>query len=430
MKPQDIFKFSYDALRNRKLRAVLTIIGIAIGPATIVALLASTGGFANQTTAQFTKLGAETILVQPAGRIAVAGAGQVSAFGGSLDANSQRDLASLDGVKTVVPYYSIRGTIRTGSQNYQVSIIALDTEQLQSLFPGISVAQGEIPSSGDITSAIVGYNVAHPGGSNPDLLLNQVLTVTYQNRVQGRTNTETRSFVVKAVLDRFGQGLFVNPDDTVFVVMSAGRLLTKSNDYAGFYVVANSPQDVNAVVSQINERYTNMRAITVSSILSTVQAISSNISNLLISIAAVSVVVAFTGIMTTMMTSVNERVREIGILKALGTPKRGILLVFLSEATLAGLIGGLIGASTGSILAFWVVSSLFGGGGFGFGPVRFGGPGGAGGASASAISITPAISIELFGQAVLLAVIVSVLAGFIPAWKASKLTPVKALSRE
>jgi ABC-type antimicrobial peptide transport system permease subunit len=150
MKQQDIIKFSYNALRSRKLRATLTIIGIAIGPATIVALIAATGGFANQATAQFEKLGAETILVSPVGRIFVAGAAQaapsgVNDGGVSLDSDSQKSLTGLDGVKTVLPYYRVGGTMRTGTQNAQVSIIALDTAQLRSLFPGIQISEGSEP---------------------------------------------------------------------------------------------------------------------------------------------------------------------------------------------------------------------------------------------------------------------------------------------
>jgi putative ABC transport system permease protein len=437
MKQQDIIKFSYNALRSRKLRATLTIIGIAIGPATIVALIAATGGFANQATAQFEKLGAETILVSPVGRIFVAGAAQaapsgVNDGGVSLDSDSQKSLTGLDGVKTVLPYYRVGGTMRTGTQNAQVSIIALDTAQLRSLFPGIQISEGSEPQSSEFTSAIIGYNVAHPGGGSSSLALNQVISVSYTVRNQRQVTTETRSFVVKGILDQFGQGLFLNPDDTIFVTMGTGRLLTKSSTYSGFYVVAKSADDVNGIVEQINERYSNqMRATTVSSILSTVQTITSNISNLLGSIAAVSVVVAFTGIMTTMLTSVNERVREIGMLKALGTPRRGIMMIFLTEAVLAGFVGGLIGAGLGSTLSFWVASSLFGGAlGIG-GPLRLGArPPGQGGAAAPAVSITPAITPELFVGAILLAVGVAILAGIIPAWKASKLTPVQALSRE
>jgi len=440
LKPQDIVKFSYDALRNRKLRAALTIIGIAIGPATIVALIAATGGFAAQATAQFNKLGAETILISPVGRVAVQGQAP-SPFGGnnggaSLDVDSQKELSGLDGVKIVLPYYRVGATLRTGTQNSQVSIIALDTEQLRSLFPGIQISEGSEPGNSEFTSALVGYNIAHPGGASSDLTLNQVVSVSYTVRNQRQVTSESRSFVVKGILNQFGQGLFLNPDETIFVNMGTGRLLTKANTYSGFYVVAKSADDVTDIVGQINDRYSSeMRATTVSSILSTVQTITSNISNLLGSIAAVSVVVAFTGIMTTMLTSVNERVREIGMLKALGTTRRGIMFIFLSEALLAGFIGGLIGATLGSSLSFWVASSLFSGGlGIG-GPVRIGArpPGQGGGAAAAAapaVAITPAITPELFIGAIVLAIIVAVLAGMIPAWKASKLTPVQALSRE
>ena len=438
MKPNDIFRFSYNALRSRKLRATLTIIGIAIGPATIVALIAATGGFANQATAQFQKLGAETVLISPVGRIAVAGQAP-SPFGGnngggvSLDVDDQKALAGLDGVKMAIPYYRVGATMKTGTQNSQVSIIALDTGQLRSLFPGIQISEGSEPGSSELTSALVGYSVAHPGGSSPDLTLNQVVSVSYTVRNQRQSTTETRSFVVKGILNQFGQGLFLNPDETIFVNTGTGKLLTRSNSFSGFYLVAKSPDDVSDVVQQISDRYsTRVRATTVSSILSTVQAVTSNISNLLGSIAAVSVVVAFTGIMTTMLTSVNERVREIGLLKALGTTRRGIMLIFLSEAVLAGFVGGLIGAAMGSSLSFWVASSLFSGSLRLGGPIGGGGrpPGQGGGPATPAVAITPAITPELFGGAVLLAVVVAILAGMIPAWKASKLTPVRALSRE
>jgi len=442
MKLRDIFRFSYNALKSRKLRAALTIVGIAVGPAAIVALVASTQGFAAQATTQFDKLGSQTILVQPVGRFFVLEHGAVGeaqrASGGAaavvLDSAKQNTLAGLDGVKEVLPYYSARGSMRTGSQNAEVSIIATDTGRLRSLFPGIQISDGSFPGSGDLTSAVIGYNVAHPGGGASDLSVGQVISVSYQLRQQGRAFTQTRSFLVDGILDKFGQGLFLNPDNTIFVGIGAGKLLTNSNSYSGFYMVAKTQDDVNNVVQQISDRYgTQMRAITVSSILSTVQSVSANIGNLLGSVAAVSVVVAFTGIMTTMLTSVNERTKEIGLLKALGTPRRGIMTIFLSEAILAGFIGGLVGAVLGSSLSFWVASSLFGGGGLRLGgPIGIGGPRPPGqvGGAASTVSITPLVSPQLFGEAILLSILVAILAGLIPAWKASKLTPVQALRKE
>src|SRR3972149_10089856 len=92
----DIMKFGVTAMKNRKLRAILTIIGIAMGPATITALVAATGGFANQATAQFNKLGAGTVLVTPAGR------------GVTLQADDQAILSKIDGVKLALPFFRLQ----------------------------------------------------------------------------------------------------------------------------------------------------------------------------------------------------------------------------------------------------------------------------------------------------------------------------------
>ncbi|MBI2125741.1 MAG: ABC transporter permease [Thaumarchaeota archaeon] len=423
MRLTDVMKFGINALKNRKLRAILTIIGIAMGPATITALVAATGGFANQATSQFNKLGTGTILVTPAGR------------GVTLQVDDQVILSKLDGVKLALPFFRIQATVRSVSQTSQASIIAIETNQLQELFPGIKINQGSLPNDGEYTAAAVGYNIAHPpGGVSPELNLNQIISFSYQTNVQRQVTTQTRSLAIKAVLDQFGQGLFLNPDDTIFVTLASGRLFSRTTNYAGIYLVAKTPDDVTNIVEQINGLYGNdVRTITVSSILSTVQSVTAGVTNLLGSVAAVSVVVAFTGIMTTMFTSVNERVREIGILKALGTSKRGIMFIFLAEAISTGIIGGLVGASMGSLISYFVASTLFAGG------LRFGGPvGGPGGgprppgagAAAPAASITPAITPELFLGAFLLAIGVSALAGILPAWKASRLTPVEALRKE
>lgn len=418
MRLRDITGFSFEALRNRKLRAILTIIGIAIGPATIIALVAATGGFASAAVTQFDKLGAGTIIVSPAAR------------GVTLNADDQGILSKVEGAKLVLPFFRIGATMRSGGQTSQVSIIAVETEKLQELFPGIELSQGSLPTNGEFTAAVVGFNVAHPpGGALPELNLNQVFSLSFQTRIQGQAATETRSLIVKAILNQFGQGLFLNPDDTVFVTLGSGRLFSRTQNYAGIYVVAKSADDVSRIVGQINALYgTEVRVITVSSILSAVQSVTAGITNLLGSVAAISVVVAFTGIMTTMFTSVNERVREIGILKALGTSKRGILMMFLSEAVVAGLIGGLVGASTGSAASYWVATSLFSGG-FRFGAPFGGAPPRGGVAAPPPIPIVPALTPQLFIGAVLLAVGVAALAGLIPAWKASRLQPVEALAR-
>jgi putative ABC transport system permease protein len=238
---------------------------------------------------------------------------------------------------------------------------------------------------------------------------------------------------VKGVLSEFGVGLFISPDDTLFIPLESGRLLTGTTHYTGVFVIASSREVVNEVTNSISNIYGNkVRIQAVSFILSTIQSITSSVSTILASIASISVIVAFMGIMTSMFTSVYERTREIGVAKAIGYTNTSILLFFLGEAVLTGLIGGTIGSAVGAVFSNFLLL-LFSGG------IRFGGPGGfthppVGGQAAptpqTSLQITPVITPQLLLLAILMATAVGALAGLVPAWRASRLTPVEALRHE
>ena len=195
--------------------------------------------------------------------------------------------------------------------------------------------------------------------------------------------------------------------------------------YNNVLVKASSASIVNQVANEITNLFgsNNIHANTVSSFLSVQQSISQGIGTLLETVAGISVLVAFIGIMTTMFTSVLERTREIGILKALGASGRNIMLTFLSEAALTGFVGGLVGAAHGSALSFLVVVLLQGSSnspGGGGGP-KFAGNGPSSlGSNSPSLVITPAITPELILGAIILASAVGMLAGLFPSWRASK----------
>ena len=421
---RDLVLFSLNALRDRKLRAALTIIGIIIGPAAIVALVGATEGYSHSMTEQFENMGVTTLMVNPN-------------RGVSLTAHDVNEIESIPDVQSVIPYYSVAATINYGGSSTSATIMALDMDSLGVLFPDVTIADGKLPSHTEFTSAVIGFQLANP--SDPEtspIKLNQVVTTSQSTsssarfgmQMGGQTNVATRSFLVVGMLDEFGQGLFINPDDTIFVPLTAGRLLTSSTDYSGLYVIAANADVVTSVSEMITNLYEDdVRVMTVSSILSTVQSVTGGMSTMLVSIAAISVIVAFMGIMTTMFTSINERTREVGLIKALGHTNRTVLLFFLTEAILTGLIGGVIGSLVGATASYLVVSML--GGSFIFG--GFGGPSGGHGASqAQSLAITPVITPELVLAAILMATAVGALAGIIPAWRASRLTPVEALRHE
>ncbi len=444
MKPLDLFKFALKALRERKLRAVLTIIGIVIGPATIVALVGATQGYSSASTSSFQSLGATTIFVSPVGR------------GFSLTTSTVQDIQSLPDVSYAIPYQEASGQITQGGETINVQSLALDLNQLNKVFPSLKLGQGSLPASADPAGAVIGNSIAYPNiKGSVNVTVSQVLTIAsvrtssfaFFSSPGGPSSESTqRSFVVRGIFDAFGQGYLLNPDNSVFVQQSVGQQLLHSTTFNGIIVVASSAGTVNQVTTELTTRFgQDIRTTAVTSLLSTIQSVTQGTTTLLEAVAGTSVIVAFVGIMTTMFTSVLERTTEIGVLKSLGASSRSIMLVFITEASVTGLIGGVIGAGAGAALSYVVISLLSGS--IGFGGLRLGGGGsaatvaragaaggagflgGASSSSATALTISPVITPEIIVIAILIATAVGTLGGLLPAWRASRLTPVEALHR-
>jgi len=441
----DLFRFSTKALTERKLKAILTIIGIMIGPATIVALVGATQGYSNAASGRFSSLGATTVFVSPVGR------------GTTLTSDDISTVEALPGVSSVLAYDEISGQISQGGETVGVTVIATDLTQLEAVIPTLTLAEGSVPASSDQVGAVIGNSIAYPGisGAN-NVSVGQVLTLSNVGRSSftfgggavafggggatggsGSSATTQRSFVVGGIYSRFGQGFGIDPDTSVFVPLSTGQLILHSASYSGIMVVASSAGAVSDVITEIDNLYgQNVRTTSADSLLSSIQSVTSGTTTLLEAVAATSVLVAFIGIMTTMLTSVIERTKEIGILKALGTSSRGIMLTFIAEALVVGLAGGILGAVAGVGLSYLIInllsrSSLGLGGGAG--GVSFVSGGRAAVASSSTasttLSIAPAITPEILAVAVLLALAVGVVGGLLPAWRASRMNPVEALKR-
>src|SRR5580700_7256321 len=167
MRPLGLFRYAMRALTERKLRAVLTILGIVIGPATIVSLVSATQGYSNASTAQFSSLGATTLFVAPVGRSTTLTAADVSL------------IRNFTGVSAALGYQQANGEVTDGSYTISASVVAIDFSQLSSAFPTLTLGQGAVPADSDTVGAAVGYSIANPdlqGASN--FSVNQVLTVS------------------------------------------------------------------------------------------------------------------------------------------------------------------------------------------------------------------------------------------------------------
>jgi ABC-type antimicrobial peptide transport system permease subunit len=250
--------------------------------------------------------------------------------------------------------------------------------------------------------------------------------------IRGAGGGTAYTVLASAILNQYGSALFSNVDDTVFIPMQAVQFLAKTPVYTGIYVITATPDDVANVQSAIETYYSsNVRVVSPGQILSSITSITSQLSLFLGSIGAVSLFVAAVGIINTMFVSVMERTREIGVMKALGFRPRQIMSIFLAEAALTGVVGGVFGLVIGVILAYFMGGMFAGfgiGGGRGF--AGFGGGPGGGSSAAGALTIHPVFSSGLILFSLVFPVVLATLAGLYPAWRASRMNAVVALKYE
>jgi putative ABC transport system permease protein len=220
--------------------------------------------------------------------------------------------------------------------------------------------------------------------------------------------TKRKSFQVKGVLNELGNMLI---DNQVYVSLpAAASLLEKGGEYSGIYVITRDPGLNDEVVERIKEIYgKNIGVTSPKAIAETINRILGTFNAYIQSIAAISLLVGAVGIVTTLFTSVMERTREIGLLKALGFSNETVLALFLAESGVIGLVGGLMGVVAGVGGAHLLsVLTPFGEG----------------------VNINPTFKLGDIAYVWGLSLTLSLLAGLYPAWRASKLSPLTALRKE
>lgn len=415
MTPLATFRVALSSLGSNKLRAGLTLLGIVIGVAAVISLMAIGRGVQQTITSSLQSLGTNLLFVRPGSTTqgGVSG-GQGSAATLTLDdAYALSDPLFAPSVESVAPELRTSGQVVAGRNNTSTQVVGV-TPEYQSVrnFP---VASGQFITSGDVE---LNAQVAVLGATIAQTLYGYRDPVGQPIRINGR------QFQVVGVLDSKGGSFFGSLDDQVLVPITTAyyRLSSQRTPQGGVSVSTINVQVANtnainsaiqevATVLRIRHRITGDDDFTITSQQDTVQTLQQTTNTFVVflgSIAGISLLVGGIGIMNIMLVSVTERTREIGIRKAMGAKRRDILFQFMSEATFLSLGGGGIGVLSGLSLAFLLNGRALLGG------------------QPTQTAFSPDIAI----MALVVSAAIGLFFGIYPAMRAASLHPIDALRYE
>jgi putative ABC transport system permease protein len=337
------------SIREHKLRAALTMLGIIIGVGAVIAVVALGTGAQKAVEDRIASLGANVLSVYPGQSFFGGRASDVRVSLTVDDADALKRDASL--ISAVAPELSRSMSVGHGTSNLNVSIVGTTPNFLK--VRNFQVQFGRMFSAGDDGArqrfAVVGNSIPDMLNVNPEALLSQTITIGGQ------------AFEVIGVLAKKGAAMsFMNPDEQILVPLSTARYRLMGSDrlrQIGLQVKDGVPLEQGMVdIERILRREHKIRPggdndfqiRNQQEILATQQQATEVFKYLLASIAAVSLVVGGIGIMNIMLVSVTERTREIGVRRALGATKNNIMSQFLIEAVVLCLLGGGFGVILGA----------------------------------------------------------------------------------
>jgi putative ABC transport system permease protein len=410
MKPKEIFRIAWEAIAKNKVRSMLTMLGIIIGVAAVIIMIAISAGTEATIQENITSLGSNLIFVQSS-----FSRGGPQSMGGSSGGLVYDDAAAIaggiNGVKAVVVEQSSSQTVKAGD----VSLDSISVLGTTAGFPSVrdmEIASGRYFTDTEVTRkkkvVVLGSDLALELFPDSDPLGQVVMVGTTQFVVVGvlapkgsvgETDYDARLYMpITVVFQKYTYSMFARfQGDSV-------RML---------YVELEPDADMNKVITQIELLLAKRHEVTLDTldfsittqedIISTQESTTAAFRSLLGWVAGVSLIVGGIGIMNIMLVSVTERTREIGIRQAIGATPSDIRMQFLAEALLLSIAGGVIGTLTG-VGGAWIFSA----------------------ASNMRTVIAPESILLAFGSAAT----VGAFFGFYPANKAAQLDPIEALRYE
>ena len=408
-----------ESLNGNKMRSGLTVLGIVIGVAAVIAMLAVGNGAQASITGSISSIGTNLLFVFKGSADGPPGPGDRARGSGNndrpltlSDAEAIADPLAAPSVESVAPVIQGNGTIAFSGENSTTTISGVTPDY--SAVRNLELAEGEFVNQehmlGRMSVVVLGPDAADAVFGRHDGIVGETI------RIEGQP------FRVIGVLVAKGGGAFGSEDGDAYIPFTTAqaRLIKRGSrdEIDVLYVQASTaesvPQASDEIANILRQRHRtpigddDFTVFTQQDFLQTFETITGVLTIFLGGIAGISLLVGGIGIMNIMLVSVTERTREIGLRKALGARKKDILLQFLTESSLLSLIGGIIGIMFGWLIAFAV------------GQV----------ATATGNNFVPVVGTDAILLSTSFSAVIGLFFGIYPASRAANLEPVEALRYE
>ncbi|MFI5136430.1 MAG: ABC transporter permease [Sphingobacteriales bacterium] len=402
----NLIKIALKALQRNKLRALLTMLGIIIGVASVIAMVAIGQGSKQSIHDQLSNMGTNMITVQPASNLN----GGVRIAGSSFQTLTSKDITALKtsapDITEVSPAVSSKGQAINGALNWPTTMTGVSIEYLDirklTIKDGIAFTRNDVLTSAKV--CLIGQTVIDnlfPNGENP---IGKVIRFGHI------------PFQIIGVLNPKGFNAFGQDQDDILIApyTTVQKRILATIYYSNIYASAANENVTNAAVSEITSTLRESHRLTAAEdndftvrtqqeLIATLSSTSGLLTVLLTVIAGISLVIGGIGIMNIMYVSVTERTREIGLRMSIGARGKDILLQFLMEAVIISITGGVIGVLLG-FLSTWLVTLI--------------------------LKWPTVVSQSSVLLSFVVCAVTGIFFGYYPALKASRLDPIEALRYE